>query len=355
MTTSYCGLYNVHSDRMRGLGVNIGGWICGLGLGLCPFACAPDMFECSTDEQCVQGSNAGVCQATGWCSFEDLDCPSQQRYGEHVGSDLAGVCVPVADDGSSGPTEPAEPNPPSASSSAGDGGTEDTTGNPVDSGVSDETSSTSGGPGFDSTDTGEVGSEVGSEGGSSGMVDPPCMTVIADDFADGMIDPQWHSWEDPGTALEEFGSALHLTVVGNVLAHTHTGINSMDLFDMNEGILRIEVAEPPVIAGARLYWQLVVDGCGLGAFIQGDLVESQGVGAMYDPSLRWLQLRVTGGIAHVEGSLDGVAWQPLLPPMPSPCDLTDARVLLFGGAVIDSGPGPASAVAGLEACSVPPP
>jgi len=46
-------------------------------------------FRCSSSEQCTGG---GICQPTGFCSFDDPACASGQRYGAASG-DLGGVCV----------------------------------------------------------------------------------------------------------------------------------------------------------------------------------------------------------------------------------------------------------------------
>ncbi|HET6583521.1 MAG TPA: hypothetical protein VFG69_08735, partial [Nannocystaceae bacterium] len=54
-------------------------------------------FACEDDDECNGNAGAGVCQASGYCSFPDDDCDSGQRYGEHVPGDLAGDCVPPTD------------------------------------------------------------------------------------------------------------------------------------------------------------------------------------------------------------------------------------------------------------------
>jgi hypothetical protein len=57
-------------------------------------------FPCDVTSECVDAGQLGVCQADGWCSFPDGGCPSGQRYGEHAGDGLAGLCV--GDDGTTG-------------------------------------------------------------------------------------------------------------------------------------------------------------------------------------------------------------------------------------------------------------
>jgi hypothetical protein len=53
----------------------------------------PDSFLCSTDGQCVRGSERGVCRA-GACAFDDPGCASELRYDRTAGGGNAGLCVP---------------------------------------------------------------------------------------------------------------------------------------------------------------------------------------------------------------------------------------------------------------------
>lgn len=52
-------------------------------------ACKSSTFTCVGPDDC----SGGMCQATGYCSFPDDDCPSHQRYGDHAASGYAGTCV----------------------------------------------------------------------------------------------------------------------------------------------------------------------------------------------------------------------------------------------------------------------
>ena len=65
----------------------LAGWACAL------------TFPCNADEQCTRDGAAGVCQASGYCSFPDESCDGGQRYGELAPGELAGTCVPPADAG----------------------------------------------------------------------------------------------------------------------------------------------------------------------------------------------------------------------------------------------------------------
>lgn len=54
---------------------------------------APSTYPCTEDEQCVRGSDVGVCQSEGFCSFFDEACPSRQRFDDSASDPLAGQCV----------------------------------------------------------------------------------------------------------------------------------------------------------------------------------------------------------------------------------------------------------------------
>jgi hypothetical protein len=61
----------------------------GLGLALA-CGCTQGTFACEDDLACGVD---GMCQPEGWCSFPDDGCPSGQRFGEHSGEGLGGLCV----------------------------------------------------------------------------------------------------------------------------------------------------------------------------------------------------------------------------------------------------------------------
>jgi hypothetical protein len=70
-------------------------------LGLAAFAgvlagdaCTQRVFECSGADNCISRGVQGVCEASGFCSYPDGECPTGQRYDEFAGDGLAHECVP---------------------------------------------------------------------------------------------------------------------------------------------------------------------------------------------------------------------------------------------------------------------
>jgi hypothetical protein len=55
--------------------------------------CKVGAFTCADDSQCDDGGAAGMCEATGGCSFPDPTCASGRRYGNHAPDGLGGTCV----------------------------------------------------------------------------------------------------------------------------------------------------------------------------------------------------------------------------------------------------------------------
>src|SRR5262245_19025560 len=67
------------------------------GVVLFTFGCASRTpYHCTDDTQCVDHSTAGVCEATGFCSFPDSSCEGGRRYEQHAGDGLANQCLPAA-------------------------------------------------------------------------------------------------------------------------------------------------------------------------------------------------------------------------------------------------------------------
>ena len=52
-------------------------------------------YPCRESEQCVLDGVDGICQESGWCSYEDDECESGQRYEELAPDELADACVEV--------------------------------------------------------------------------------------------------------------------------------------------------------------------------------------------------------------------------------------------------------------------
>lgn len=51
-------------------------------------------YVCSSSTQCVLESVNGTCEAQGYCSFPDTECPSGSRFESNAGESLGGTCVP---------------------------------------------------------------------------------------------------------------------------------------------------------------------------------------------------------------------------------------------------------------------
>ncbi len=325
-------------------------WLFAAGLGVVAGACSISGFACEDDQQCLDGGAEGICQPTGWCSFDDTSCPSSQRYGEHAEGRLSGACVPVWGEGSGGA---------SGGDAADETGTNDDPG--LDGTTTDGMASGTGDVTGDIGDpfTPDLGSPGDSSGGdpTGGAVEPSCAPVIIDDFDDGAIDLHWYTWSHPATEVEETGSALRFSLVADAQAGMDTGITSVDTFDFSEGHVRVELgAVPPSGSNLRLNFQLwTSDLCSIWVSILEDGVvqTSGGESNDYDPDIQWVQLRFEGMLGHVEGSLDGITWDSMAPPIPITCDLTDASVILFGGPGGDCAAGPSTSAQSIEVCASP--
>ena len=63
-------------------------------VALFAFGCGGrDAYRCTSSDQCVGGGAAGVCEPSGFCSFEDPSCPGGRKYESNAGGGLGGTCV----------------------------------------------------------------------------------------------------------------------------------------------------------------------------------------------------------------------------------------------------------------------
>lgn len=141
-------------------------------------ACSVGGFVCQSDAQCGRD---GTCDPSGWCSFPDPSCPSGQRFGEHSGDGLGGMCVPESGDGTG--TTTSEMNTTSSSSSPA-------------SSASTSSDATL-------TMTSAIGSEVST---SDDTIAPDTSDTMTSDSSSetGEPDPSllaWYSFDDPDALL----------------------------------------------------------------------------------------------------------------------------------------------------------
>ena len=70
-------------------------------------------FQCSDSTDCARGGGPGVCEPTGFCSFDDGNCNGGRRYGELSGP-FAGQCIGGEVTPDAPPFDPDAPDAPDA-------------------------------------------------------------------------------------------------------------------------------------------------------------------------------------------------------------------------------------------------
>lgn len=178
-------------------------------------------YTCDQDAECNAGAEQGVCQASGFCSYPDGDCDSEQRYDNLAGSGLAGECVEA----------PGESTGTTSSSSSSTVTLPSTT-----SSTSPESSSSSG----SGEDTGElpVCIDMDEDGFGIGCAGPDCdddnpnvsdtclyISPLGNDAAEGTREAPWYSFARAVGALEPGMSLVLLS--GNYEPET-TGLLLVD-------------------------------------------------------------------------------------------------------------------------------
>jgi len=293
-------------------------WCVVLALGLEPACVRSAAFECASASECADAGVLGRCEPTGFCSFPDPTCPSDQRYGDHAGAGLGGTCVPV-DDGTTGIADTGgQTSAPTATTSLESSeGTTPLSDGTESSGALTLTSATSSG---ETTTLDPAEGSSGSMGtGTSGDVEPPCPSFV-DDFEDGMIDASWTLMHEDYVAEMDGELVFELTPEADAV---YPGVLRPDQ-DLAAGEVRIHVGQRPMSAAERLYLAVAIDpqfGDVLYIMIEGELLTMQRENGArwttyaempYDPEAHaWLQIRGADDLVHFEASGDGATFDTL--------------------------------------------
>lgn len=271
-----------------------------LGLGVVLGCSGSAAFLCETDASCQQAGVSGLCQATGYCSFPDGECPSGQRYGAHVESSLAQTCV--------------EPELL----------TDDTNTSNDHAGTSTTSTPTTG---LDGPATTDPIDDTGAGTSTHGMADDPGTTSAgpptcwSDDFEDGMIGGEWCLSLEAGILADEPLGHLRFIFLperwgmGSSLAYA----TLCEPFPLLGAEAATEVvAVPQISPSTEAFMELGNDDLRLGLGILDDELYAftwNGTGyagesyQLYDAAAHhWLRISGTEEGLVAETSPDGMTW-----------------------------------------------
>jgi hypothetical protein len=247
---------------------------------------------------CADGAEQGFCEASGYCSFPDPDCPSMRRFGQLSPEHLAGECV--------------EGEPVATSGTTGSGSGSGSASGPASTTALDDSSG----------------------GSSSGGLD--CPNPLADDFEDGTLDPIWETYRGDGIFVDELDGVLQFTVEpgGN---DRFGGVVIEDLRDLRGVVVEAELLPIGDEAhdGVEFWLSIGTDDCSNEIGISGDRISAYSEGDMIigDPISPSESLRVRfrvepDELTHWEYWRDG-GWQSLYSDY-SVCELDWGGYALFG-------------------------
>lgn len=203
-----------------------------LALPACP---TYDVFTCSSDADC-QGDGVGQCEANGFCSFPDQQCPSGRRYGELAGGGFANDCVDI-EDGSTGlATSDATMTATTASDSA-----------PVT--TTETTLSTTSTAGSEST------SDPTAAGSSTGDPQPTCETVVDEQFSGGMLDALWEI--EVGEPMITIEDGYAEWMIGPLSPVAYRGIHWPQPLPLAGLQVTMEIRQPPTFDDYQLRLDLL--------------------------------------------------------------------------------------------------
>lgn len=206
-----------------------------------------EIFACSDESDCVLNGLPGSCEATGYCSFPDLDCPTGSRYSQHAPGGLAGECVDPDGGGSGSGTDSGD------ATTTGGSTTED-----------DESGS---------TDGGSTGGPLGcvDEDGDGAGVGPDCAAEDCDDDNPATFDGCMYigpsgddsnpgsrdaPWGTFGHALSQLGPGDSLVILDGSYREPEAGT---PFADCEEGLANSGTAEQPIFVRAENDLQVVID------------------------------------------------------------------------------------------------
>lgn len=284
----------------------------GCGLGVVLGCSGSSVFLCEDDGDCQQDGASGQCQATGYCSFPDAQCPSGQRYGIHVGGSLAQTCVDL----DALTSETGVSNDDAGTSRGSTGGP--STMPPTTGLDGPSTTEPLGG-----TQTSTGASSGGSGDGEPGTTSAGGVVCWVDDFDDGVIDGAWCLSSDRGIDIDEPRGHLRFDFVParwNVMGGDGNGqATTCDVYPLLGSEARVELAAVPQVSPyTEAYIEVGTESLRLGLGVVDDELyafEWNGVaygGSSWQPYVpaaqRWLRISGTDQGLVAEHSPDGVAW-----------------------------------------------
>ncbi|MCR9163207.1 MAG: hypothetical protein ACE37F_23255 [Nannocystaceae bacterium] len=201
-----------------------------------------DVFACSEESDCVLNGLPGSCEASGYCSFPDLDCPTGSRYSQHAPSALAGECVDPGGGGS------------------GSGGDTTSSGSSSGEGESGSTGSDTDGP-LGCVDEDGDGAGVGPDCAAEDCDDDNpstfdgCVYVgpEGDDANPGTRDAPWGTF---GHALSQLAPGDSLVVLDGAYRESEAGTLYADCED---GLANSGTREQPIFVRAHNDLRVVID------------------------------------------------------------------------------------------------
>jgi hypothetical protein len=332
-----CGKMIARMLERRHLGLAIG---VALAAGHPLWACGGSAYSCLSNDQCSRDGEAGVCQPDGYCSFPDEACPSGQRYGEHAGKGLAGMCVsPADDDGTdtnddvadTGSTSGSPTSGPDTSGSETGSSATESTSSPTTNATDDATETTTTGP-----TTSEDSTDVTTEDETTG---PGIPCSIDEDFEDGILSNLWSTGGPLGVEVKD--GMLGMELVSSAMAQYGWAYTAQ--MDITGRAVTVEIgAPPPVSSNAQLMLELTTTTTGYFMLIEGGTLVArtslEGGGytthastSFHPTNTRFVRMEEIGGMVRFSygDGMDWTEWFDL--PTPNDVDLTKVNVAIVGG------------------------
>lgn len=294
-----------------------------------------DPFVCTDDASC----SGGTCQPSGYCSFDDPDCASGQRYGSHAPAHLAGTCVDLGNADTPGETSVTDSDPSTSLTTTSSAMTTNAS-TPTD--PSSEVSSSAMTTFSESSVTGDPteGTTSVALESSSDETAPPVEVCRVEEFDDEVLD-DWVLVQ--GGPTEAFVDE-DLLIVDLSPNPSSAGIDPI-VYGIPDGSIEVELLEAPnQVIGTQVYLGignedesflvLLEDGL---VTLRHDLGEDGYENLLEVPwgaDVLWWRIEIEGGELTFLVSDDGVGWEPLDSVVPG-FDLEEAQSYLRAGTWVE--------------------
>jgi len=166
--------------------------------------------------------------------------------------------------------------------------------------------------------------------------------AFSDTFDDGVVDPFWAPFADPGYTVAETNGALTITYAATVAGSQFAGYDQVSTMAIEGGCVRaqlVTIPDPATSAFAFIRLGTPTDKAFLGVgatrlraqLYQNNQILHDTNTAYSSVAHQYLGFRIENGMVHWEASSDGSTWSELRAPVAASFDPATASIEIAAG------------------------